>query len=861
MSLANKVKEFNDEIVPLARQIVHGDKNTTVMTDGGPVRTFAKLIADNDAAINAGGLLGSVNESRDAAQNALAETETVRNAAQSAREGAEAARDAAQLSAGIFLTLAEGLAGTVSGKYFTVPAEGVTDSLILYRNNAGVALEATRYPTRKAVESLEAELVEAAYAVGYSSNLPIPAGSTAVTSGNFVFADPVQKSGRVQRVYVHALTPGNLTVKTFSRAADVFTELKSTVVPVTAGYQELLISLAVNSGEYLGFSGTGIVGYGGDVGAGADGSGWYSGPAGNTFTDATSSTSVRFGIRLDIASLGRINSISEEIARKADSAIVDAIERDMYTVSQRQVIGLSGVIPGGNAALSARTLWVLNTEVDIKGAPRGAMTAFACFASRAGNARVMTFSRDGSTFTVKREQSVALSQGYQSIPVSLPVEKGDYVGFQSDVIEQLTPGGDTVGWYGGPGVYFFTDSTLSTGPRLLVRFEIEYHERPRLLSRPVSVDLPFEHMLVIGTGQSLMEGSQTASSDTHPITTVQEFDSVSFPAYPAAPTTLYPATVANTQRPNSRGEWPGLACAASIRRALRRDNNLTENDIKSTVVVANNAVGGTPIANLSKGTGPYNAGIAQAAALAGVAQTSAGVLAVIYGQGESDGATARATYRDALVQLAKDYDADLRAATGQTKRVPLIGYQMSAGNRNILLAQLDAARICDLVKIACPMYQFNYYDNVHIDSVSSRRLGAYYGEAVKVLSIDGGEWEPLQPVAAQVIGNAITLTFNKTGLAFDTTLIPAQTNHGFFVATGALQAVAINAVEILNSNQVRITCATTPAAGWTIQYGVPAVGKGPYTGRAGNLRDSSGESKSFDGWPLHNYSVMFDWTL
>jgi hypothetical protein len=38
--------------VNLAHQIIHGDASTVVMTDGGPVRSFAKVEADNEAAIS-----------------------------------------------------------------------------------------------------------------------------------------------------------------------------------------------------------------------------------------------------------------------------------------------------------------------------------------------------------------------------------------------------------------------------------------------------------------------------------------------------------------------------------------------------------------------------------------------------------------------------------------------------------------------------------------------------------------------------------------------------------------------------------------------------------------------------------------
>lgn len=52
MTLANKVTQFISDS-DIAHQIVHGDANTTVTTEGGPVRSFAKLVADNQSSIDA----------------------------------------------------------------------------------------------------------------------------------------------------------------------------------------------------------------------------------------------------------------------------------------------------------------------------------------------------------------------------------------------------------------------------------------------------------------------------------------------------------------------------------------------------------------------------------------------------------------------------------------------------------------------------------------------------------------------------------------------------------------------------------------------------------------------------------------
>ncbi|MFM0060034.1 hypothetical protein PQR64_30825 [Paraburkholderia phytofirmans] len=50
-TIQNPIDQFTAD-ASLAHQIVHGDQNTTVATDGGPVRSLAKLVADNQEAIN-----------------------------------------------------------------------------------------------------------------------------------------------------------------------------------------------------------------------------------------------------------------------------------------------------------------------------------------------------------------------------------------------------------------------------------------------------------------------------------------------------------------------------------------------------------------------------------------------------------------------------------------------------------------------------------------------------------------------------------------------------------------------------------------------------------------------------------------
>lgn len=74
--------------------------------------------------------------------------------AKSSAERAEVARDAAQLSAGVYPTVAAGLAAVINDKYFSVPSDSAQESLVLYHKVNNVAVEQSRYPSAKAVSDL-----------------------------------------------------------------------------------------------------------------------------------------------------------------------------------------------------------------------------------------------------------------------------------------------------------------------------------------------------------------------------------------------------------------------------------------------------------------------------------------------------------------------------------------------------------------------------------------------------------------------------------------------------------------------------------------------------------------------------------
>ena len=97
------------------------------------------------------------NEYPNASANAAAAAASAA-VASAAKTVAEAARDVAQLMAGVYADTTAGLAATTNGQYFSVPASA-DDVLILYKNNAGAAVEQFRYPSAVSV-SKRLELVD-----------------------------------------------------------------------------------------------------------------------------------------------------------------------------------------------------------------------------------------------------------------------------------------------------------------------------------------------------------------------------------------------------------------------------------------------------------------------------------------------------------------------------------------------------------------------------------------------------------------------------------------------------------------------------------------------------------------------------
>lgn len=140
MSLINKVEQFNDD-VDIAHQIVHGDSTTTVTTEGGPVRSLAKLIADKDAEFVGGNIV----------QQAVA----ARDDSEAARDVAVLAKDAAMVGAVTYPDEATGRAAVADGGYFKVIGSGDVAAREYRRTDPSTSVLVAEYPSLMAYSGVD----------------------------------------------------------------------------------------------------------------------------------------------------------------------------------------------------------------------------------------------------------------------------------------------------------------------------------------------------------------------------------------------------------------------------------------------------------------------------------------------------------------------------------------------------------------------------------------------------------------------------------------------------------------------------------------------------------------------------------
>jgi hypothetical protein len=226
------------------------------------------------------------------------------------------------------------------------------------------------------------------------------------------------------------------------------------------------------------------------------------------------------------------------------------------------------------------------------------------------------------------------------------------------------------------------------------------------------------------------------------------------------------------------------------------------------------------------------------------------------------------SYADGLVEWQRDYEAGVKAITGQTIDVPLLVSQFSGWNNiprsAVTQYQFEAmVRTQGKVAIVTPGYILDWHEDCrHYSNHGERQLGEYFGKAYARIVLEGKKWLPLHPTNATIAGSVITAKFHVPvpPLALDTQRVTDPGHYGFEVVDDAGNDLPIASVALAGPDAVTVTLAAAPAGKTKLRYAfkaTPQTCPGKTVGPRGNLRDSDA-TPSQNGYELFNWGVHFE---
>jgi hypothetical protein len=411
---------------------------------------------------------------------------------------------------------------------------------------------------------------------------------------------------------------------------------------------------------------------------------------------------------------------------------------------------------------------------------------------------------------------------------------------------------------------------------------------------------------VVGTGQSLSVGAL----GTPPIATTQPYNNLKLalmgamvaPPFDPSQSSLAMVPLVEPLRPmangypsaypaNIYGETPHTAMADQITAmamAAAQHDYVTVHTVVGESGQPMTVIKKNPTNLPTGGTSgrAYDATIFEATAitrLAAAASKTYGIGAIVITHGESD--AGNTNYANDLHQLWSDYNTDLPAITGQTTKIPLFVSQQDSvptGKGAVSTSAIQAwkAGVMFPGDIVCtgPKYQYSYMVDsmrVHLGAKEYEKVGEKYGQVFFERVVAGHDWQPLQPIAAHVEANVITVQMHVPvpPLVWDDTLPPPHTaagiaewamGRGFEVAAAGVYQT-IDAVELVGDDTVKITC-HSDMTGLEVVVGYAATADGTtpptpnLTVRWGQLRDSDPFVGTLTQTAQPNYCVAFQMT-
>jgi hypothetical protein len=398
---------------------------------------------------------------------------------------------------------------------------------------------------------------------------------------------------------------------------------------------------------------------------------------------------------------------------------------------------------------------------------------------------------------------------------------------------------------------------------------------------------------IIGTGQSLSVGEKGRPA----LSTNQPYNNLKLSTgdlpWPIDPDNTNLALVPLTEpigrlSPGYPSSWPENIAGETPHTAMADEiSSLVHAMNGRDYVTVHSAVGenGQGMIYLKKGAShvglngrSYEAAMIETKAITRLAKAAGktyGVSAIIVTHGETD--AGNTNYENELFKLWKDYNVDITAITGQSRKIQMIVSEQNSCADHSPSTQAQWKIGVDHPKwIVCsgPKYQYPYApDGIHLIANGYRQLGEKYGQIYFERVFLGTDWQPLHPTRIKRSGAVITVRFHVPvlPLVWDSSLEPPhpsvnewKAGKGFEVTSASGTKVAIQSVKI-SGYDVVITCASDPGPNALVGYAMVAEpnkmdAPHPGTFRWGLLRDCDPFVGADTKTPQPNFCVAFEMT-
>lgn len=293
------------------------------------------------------------------------------------------------------------------------------------------------------------------------------------------------------------------------------------------------------------------------------------------------------------------------------------------------------------------------------------------------------------------------------------------------------------------------------------------------------------------------------------------------------------------------------------------------------VLVSDHGFGGKTYSNLKKGSIAYQNSIRAVYHAKEICKRygwtyKVYAIAVVHGEADLSGGVSAETYKQYLKEWQNDYDADIKAITGQIETVQLFSSQTAAASsynlsespvpNGVFLASIED----DDIHLVAPQYASPLtYASIHMDNNGYRTLGEFFGQAIARRFLNYADLT-LYPIASYVSGTTITISFNRGGgdLTYDGNNVSAVSDGNWgFNLVGDTNNAEITNVQIRN-NTIQISLNKVPSSNAKISYAYKVLddekGKIGYSqGVRGNLRCTTNFRSMFRLETVANWCCVF----